>query len=226
MYKKRGLEGMSKKRGGFNQSTQSINLAELGVVSIILLSFLLFIIPSIIGDIPDGIYPSINFTYPTPFYGEHREESYVDIKINITEEDLRIFKWNWDGTNYTFYYDSLALMFNFDNIAELGEYDGYVKDLSVYGNDGTVYGATYTEGKKDGGLKFQNKNDYVDVADSISLDLEEFSVEFWFKPDENYGLGSNYMGFVVDDDYEIYMENGRMVFDYKGSKVSSTNSDE
>ena len=48
--------------------------------------------------------------------------------------------YDWNGTNYTYYNDSLVLMFNFDNRSSLGENDTHVVDLSGYGNNGTVYG--------------------------------------------------------------------------------------
>lgn len=57
---------------------------------------------------------------------------------------------------------------------------------SVGGNNGTIYGATWTAGKTGGALSFNGTNSYVDVPDSSSLRFTEndsFSIAYWAKPD-------------------------------------------
>jgi hypothetical protein len=52
-------------------------------------------------------------------------------------------------------------------------------------NDGTIYGATWTTGKIDGALSFDDVDDYVIIADDPSLrftQYDSFSVSFWAKP--------------------------------------------
>lgn len=169
----------------------------------------------------DPIAPLINFDDPTPPNGTITSDTKVEINISIEEENLDKLIWNWNGTNYTFYIGSLVLMMNFDNITALGENNTYVKDLSYSENDGIIHGATYTEGKYGYGLRFDS-DDYVDIDDEGSLDLDIFSIEFWFKPDEDYNSSSGYMSLVYEDNYEIYMENGNMVFEYEGNKVNSS----
>ena len=88
--------------------------------------------------------PQISFVEPpTPVDGTSIEDTSVEIEVSITELDLLDLKdiiFNWDGTDYSLYDDSLVLMFNFDNVAALGEnYSAagdIVKDLSRWGNDG------------------------------------------------------------------------------------------
>ncbi len=53
-------------------------------------------------------------------------------------------------------------------------WDGTAKDHSIYGNDGTVYGAVYQGGE---GLYFDGTDDYVDCGAGSSLDITgNFSV--------------------------------------------------
>ncbi len=167
--------------------------------------------------------PGINFTSITPESGEIITDTSVEIGINITKaDDLGIFKWNWNGTNYTFYNDSLRLMFNFDNVSGLGDSLTKAVDVSGYGNDGVLYNdvAWVTKGRYGKALVFDGVGDYVNVSNSLSLGV--FSVEFWFKPDEDYDSGTSYVSLVYDDDYEIAIKNGDMVFDYIGGSISST----
>ncbi|MFH0983674.1 MAG: LamG-like jellyroll fold domain-containing protein [Planctomycetota bacterium] len=59
-------------------------------------------------------------------------------------------------------------------------------DSSGHGNDGTIYGATWTTGYMGGGLHFRGGtiDDRVQVADSPTLDLVDALVlEAWIKPD-------------------------------------------
>jgi len=60
--------------------------------------------------------------------------------------------------------------------------DCTAKDLSGNGNDGIIYGAKCVDGKFGKALRFDGVNDYVEVADSASLDLTKpFTIECWFK---------------------------------------------
>jgi hypothetical protein len=115
----------------------------------------------------DTTNPDINFTMPpTPANGTTTQNTSIEINVSITNEpNLDEFKWNWNGTNYTLYNDSLVLMYNFDNVSALGENDSHVVDLSGYENNGTfsdnvsrddgtdgVNGPNMTDGRYAGGL--------------------------------------------------------------------------
>ena len=67
----------------------------------------------------------------------------------MEEYSLRDVIYDWDGTNYTMYNDSLVLMMNFDNVSALGENNTYAVDASKYGNDGTVTTALVNTTDKD-----------------------------------------------------------------------------
>ena len=57
------------------------------------------------------------------------------------------------------------------------------KDSSLYNNHGTIYGATWTDGKFGKALSFDGVDDYVEVpyADSLYIP-HEVSVSVWIKP--------------------------------------------
>jgi uncharacterized repeat protein (TIGR01451 family)/PGF-CTERM protein len=60
-----------------------------------------------------------------------------------------------------------------------------LKDSSGNGNDGTIYGATWVEGKFGQALSFDGVNDYVEVPDSPKLSGggNSLTVEAWVKPE-------------------------------------------
>jgi len=60
-------------------------------------------------------------------------------------------------------------------------------DSSFYNNHGTIYGATWTDGKFGKALSFDGVDDYVEVADSSSLDItDEITIMAWVKPRGSY----------------------------------------
>ena len=57
-----------------------------------------------------------------------------------------------------------------------------VKDNTGNGNDGIIHGATWVDGIKGKALKFDGKDDYVEVQDSSSLRINgNIAVEAWVK---------------------------------------------
>lgn len=70
-----------------------------------------------------------------------------------------------------------VLLYTFENIN-----GNVVKDLSEYGNDGTLLGAKRGNGKYRNGLVFggNEQEDYLEVPENDSLDLDEgLTVEMW-----------------------------------------------
>ena len=117
--------------------------------------------------------PSLSYLDPTPDDGHYQTERNVTINVSITEENLEELNYNWNGTNYTIYDDSLILMYNFDNIADLGETDTQIIDISGNGNTGTAQlGASpTTNGKYDGAFDFDGYGDAV----TTNIDLNSYS---------------------------------------------------
>ncbi len=114
----------------------------------------------------DTTFPVVEFVDPTPEDEATQMIGIVDINVNITEENLTSLTYNWDGTNYTAYDDSLALMFNLDNVSSLGENNNHVFDVSGNGNNGTANGdaAPVTGGKYFGAYTFDGAGDYVQAT--------------------------------------------------------------
>lgn len=144
--------------------------------------------------------PSLSFIDPTPDDGDYQTERYVNINVSIEEENLDELKYNWNGTNYTMYDDSLVLMYNFDNIASLGEDSSTVVDMSGNGNTGTAhYGASPTNnGKYNGAFEFDGTGDSV----TTNIDLDDytsFTITGWVYP-RNTGEDEERTGFFGQND--------------------------
>ena len=69
-----------------------------------------------------------------------------------------------------------------------------VKDSSGNGNDGVIHGATWTDGKVGKALRFDGRDDYVEVPDSASLNFgtSDFTVSMWLKYPSQAGGTHNY----------------------------------
>ena len=54
-------------------------------------------------------------------------------------------------------------MMNFDKVSALGETDGMIRDLSLYGNNGSGYNGVLrtSSGKRNGGYYFDGVDDYI-----------------------------------------------------------------
>lgn len=69
------------------------------------------------------------------------------------------------------------------------QFEGNAYDVSGNGNDGTVFGATFTADRFGGALSFDGVNDYVSVPDNDSLDLtDDLTLGLWLKRVGGYNL--------------------------------------
>jgi len=99
-------------------------------------------------------------------------------------------------------------------------------DSSGYGNDGTIYGAVWVEGKVGGALSFDG-DDYVEVPDDDSLKPELVTLEAWVKSDGSPGkykyiAGKKYAGGWGS--YHLYTGNTgglRFYIGYSGGFIAS-----
>lgn len=145
-----------------------------------------------------------------------------EVYINFSELNLDTVKWNWNNTNYTIFDSSLVLFYNFDNRSALGENDTLVKDLSKYGNNGTVYGGTNItwtpNGKYNGAFNFSGGVNYIDLDSNENLLETESNYSFctWFytKETDRQGIVSdrrslndvNYTFFGLSSTNKVYLE--------------------
>jgi len=136
----------------------------------------------------DIINPLISFINSTPTNNSYTTNASIELNVSITEANLDKLIYSWNGTNYTYYNDSLVLMMNFDNRSSLGENDSYVVDVSGGGNNGTASGnpvMNLTGGKYGGGFEFDGVGDAISVTPDASFNFTEtddFTVSFWAKP--------------------------------------------
>ncbi|MHA1988094.1 MAG: LamG domain-containing protein, partial [Promethearchaeota archaeon] len=150
----------------------------------------------------------IEFVSPTLPNNTQTTNTSIEINVSIEGTNLSDVIYNWNGTNFTMYNDSLVLMMNFDNVSALGENDTLVVDVSGYGNNGTVVGnITNSSGKFGRAMQFDGANDYIVVADDDTLDFgtADFTISMWVKRDstgEAYLLNkySTWLGFRFEFD--------------------------
>jgi len=166
-----------------------------------------FLIMTSIVSADDTTDPVLNFTDPTPGHETSQTETNVSINVSITEENLDEVVYNWNGINYTMYNDSLVLMYNFDNVASLGEGSSHVFDISGHGHNGTTQNGASptTDGKYDGAYTFDGSNDHITIG--IVEFGQAFTVSTWIKPT------------AWGTDVDQYIHN---VFSNEGSAESST----
>ncbi|MCK5450103.1 BspA family leucine-rich repeat surface protein, partial [Candidatus Pacearchaeota archaeon] len=129
----------------------------------------------------DTVYPKIGFVSPTLVNDTSTTNTSIEINVSINETYLDEVKWNWNGTNYTIFNDSLVLMMNFDNVSALGENDTLVVDISGRGNNGMVVGGNTTtaDGKYQRAMMFDGDNDYVDLPNIVLSN--SWTMETWIK---------------------------------------------
>jgi hypothetical protein len=156
--------------------------------------------------------PQIEFVDPTPSNDSVNfsilwvSTPQMEINVSITEPDLKEMKFNWDGTNYSFYDDNLVLMFNFDNVSVLGEGNTKAVDISKYRNNGTITNAVWnSSGKYGGAFKFNGATTYIQIPHNSMLapwgdgtQDAELTACAWIKPDsrgEGVWFGQAVTGF-------------------------------
>jgi len=125
----------------------------------------------------DTVSPLIDFVPPTPTNGTVQNNRNIFVNISSSDED---------GGHYTFtdLNQDLKLWIRFDDGA-----GGSVTDLSGYSNNGVLSGGTFvdTGGKFGKGGEFDGFDDFVDVANSGSLEFyddEKYTWSFWVKLNE------------------------------------------
>ena len=177
-------------------------------------------------DITD---PSLNFVNPTPDDGHYQTERNVTINVSITEENLEELNYNWNGTNYTMYSDSLVLMMNFDDVSSLGESNTNYVDMSTYGNDGTASNFDNDEnvaGKYGSSVSFDS-GDYISIPNDASLNFGtgDFTVSFWFKisstPSTTYQMLCKRV--AGGGNYELQLSSGYIYVYIEGSGQNTLN---
>jgi parallel beta-helix repeat protein len=123
----------------------------------------------------------ILFMPPTPDDLKSISNLFVEINASINSSDLIEIKYNWNGTNYTFYENDLVTMYNFDNLSILGENDTHVYDVSPSQNNGTAVNAALNSSdcKFDKCYRFDGDGDYIDFGTDIAPFSTQLTFSMW-----------------------------------------------
>ena len=101
------------------------------------------------------------------------------------------------------------------DLVALWHLDGYATDSSVNGNDGTVVGATFVDGKFGKALEFDGSGDYVDCGTNVVI-TTAITIEAWIKPSAFTNYDAIVANFVWPTNPEGYsfrvMDNGKLVW--------------
>ncbi|MBN2881409.1 LamG domain-containing protein [Candidatus Woesearchaeota archaeon] len=130
-----------------------------------------------------GIVHAMSFEFLT--YANITAKTNVEVNVAINESDLDELIYNWNGTNFTMYDSSLVLMFNFDNVSDLGETNTHIFDISGNGNNGTANGnaAPIAGGKYSGAYTFDGAGDYVQATPTgLPSGTNPRTIMVWIKP--------------------------------------------
>ena len=87
-------------------------------------------------------------------------------------------------------------------------FDGNAKDSSEKGNNGSVSGSVYIDGKFGQALSFDGENDFVRVPDSISLNPTSLTIEAWIFVNSSKSSWHSIltkMDKLQDSGYELYI---------------------
>lgn len=175
---RKAFEGQTYKCSNCNKQIEKPSnvLKYLGIFALFLLSLLL------LSNFTSAL--NVDFVSPTPSNGSTVNTRSFIINATIDSDNpLSSIIYNWNGTNYSIYDDSLVLYYNFDNRSALGENSTHVKDISRYGNNGTTNATINISGKYDGAFTFNGNNSFVQISNSNSLNgsngLSSFTLSFW-----------------------------------------------
>jgi len=131
----------------------------------------------------------------SPEEDETISENNIEIKADFTSSEISSVNFNWEGDDYNYYDNSLILMMNFDNNNEIGETTTFIKDLSIYQNNGVVTGATWISSDHNGAYEFKNElspslpTDYINIPHKDILNIDStFTIMTWVK---SYTLSSS-----------------------------------
>ena len=185
----------------------------------------------------DSIPPILNFISPTPDNSTSTTDKSIEIKVNITEsKSIREITYNWNGTDYTFYDDSLVLLYNFDNVSAVDEDNRKIKDASLYGNDGTPMGNAIPtpDGKYRGAYQFDGEESSIRLSND-ALRYDEGTIAAWIKLNYKANWSANRIiqaktendqfTFAVNYGtlYPVYWEEEKMKMRGRSKKVLQSN---
>ena len=135
----------------------------------------------------DSTFPLIEFASSTPVNNTYTQNTTYTTNTTIIEKNLGSLIYNHNGTNFTIFNDSVVAMYNFDNVASIGDSDELVKDISGNGNDGEVTNATFTsDGRYNSAYEFDGISSIIELGKPSSLDFtnnRNIAIFAWVNPE-------------------------------------------
>jgi len=177
------------------------------------------LIPLVIIAVGIALSGCVEFVSPTPANNSILNVNHFEVNVSVSSEaniDLSSFIFNWNGTGYTLYDGSLALMMNFNNNSIIGESPTLAIDISPYRNFGIIHGAVYVDGRYGKALNFDGNDDYVEVTNeeglpsgAINTSLNgNLTVMAWIKkPSQDYWFDS----IVTTEAFRFQIDSGRKI---------------
>ena len=147
-------------------------------------------------DLRIGYYNGVEWVYDTPYWIEKKvNNEWCKLWFNATSIPAN----SWCNDTYRLYYgdnlansessisdtfireiDGLNASWHFDEGEENTAYDSSGND-----NDGTIYGANWTDGKFGKALSYDGSNDYVNCGNDESLNITDgITIEVWIEVDQ------------------------------------------
>ena len=145
-----------------------------------------------------------------------------EVRIYNKSLSAEEIKQRYLSTRARYYDDSLVLAMNFNNNSAIGENSTYAVDISKYGNNGTIHGATWTTGKFGSALYFDGTNDYVEVPNSSSIDITDpITIEAWINVlsgtsghivSKKSDSGTQYVFYTISGYLKLYGTSGNLAY--------------
>jgi predicted ribosomally synthesized peptide with SipW-like signal peptide len=148
--------------------------------------------------------------------------------------DIQVDTYTYTGSSYNVN-DTLG---GTNDMALYLPFDGNATDLSGNGNDGTDYSSGFVGGKINQAVSFDGVDDYVEVADSTSLNPDIITLETWIKTSTSgrwqaiaskwYYHGNErqyWLGINNGNKAEFFVGNGSSAFDRISSASIVTDGD-
>ncbi|MCX6767759.1 MAG: LamG domain-containing protein [Candidatus Micrarchaeota archaeon] len=156
-------------------------------------------------------WQEINWTAPVA-YGQ-------ETPANGSEQ---VGYWKFNENSETPYNQSGAIgWWRFNNASAYGESDSLAFDYSGNGNNGTINGAAYVDGKFSKALDFDGTDDYVDYGDACDL-TGSFAIEAWIKTSQTGGMIITKIKENTAWNYQINVDGSGHLQAYVGGWVTST----
>lgn len=136
-------------------------------------------------SIKDTTKPLFYFEPPTP---AHNSNLYMTqsatINLSIIESNLTRFIFTWNGTNHSALNDNLIISYNFENKADIGENQTYIRDISpIVNNNAAAYnGVNFTSGKHGLGVSFdRHASQWINALSTTGVPMgnTQRTIEFW-----------------------------------------------